>query len=188
MNDPATPVDDSISMNLSMEAPAGPEGTDLEARVRRLEEEVGALQDTKALEERIVERVSERLQKVASSDHFTAVPPIQTGAGAAPDWGQATPGGRRRRHGWLLYDLFADARLILVMLRDRRYAWAWTTHLVVWLFIPAILTSGLWFPLAWIYVIGPPLDKLFDLLLAFCVYKALSREARHYREMCGQSL
>jgi hypothetical protein len=181
MNDPGTPVDDSISMNLSMEAPAGPDGTDLEARVRRLEEEVGALQDTKALEERIVERVTERLQKVASSDRFTAVPPIQTGAGAAPEWGQAAP---RRRHAWLLYDLVADARLIVVMFFDRRYALAWTTHLVVWLFIPAILTSSWWFPPAWIPILGQYLDKLFDLLLAFCVYKALSREVRHYREMC----
>ena len=69
------------------------------------------------------------------------------------------------------------------MLLDRRYTQAWTTHVIVWLFIPAILMSSWWFPLAYVPFLGSFLDKLLDLLLAFCVYKALSREVLHYRDM-----
>jgi hypothetical protein len=189
MNDSAMPLDGSAPMNLSVEAQPGAVGADLEQRVQRLEEEIDALKDTKALEERVVERVTERLRKEAGSDRFTATPPSQPVLGPASSyWDQAAAGARRTRHAWLLYDLFADARLIVVMLFDRRYALAWTTHLVVWLFIPAILTSWWWFPPAWIPILGHFLDKLFDLLLAFCVYKALSREARHYRELLDQRL
>ncbi len=89
----------------------------------------------------------------------------------------------RASYAWLLVDMIADGRLLIVMLFDRHYAMAWTTHLIVWLFIPAILTSGWWFPLAWVPILGHYLDKVFDLLLAFCVYKALSRELWRYMEM-----
>ena len=81
--------------------------------------------------------------------------------------------------------MLADARLLVRMLRDKRYTMAWTTHLVVWLFFPAILTSFWWFPLSWIPFIGFVLEKTLDLLLAFCVYKALSRELRRYREIAS---
>ena len=33
----------------------------------------------------------------------------------------------------------------------------------------------------------PYLDKVFDLLLAFCIYKALGRELKRYREIIGSS-
>lgn len=54
--------------------------------------------------------------------------------------------------------------------------------MVVWLCLPAIFLSALWFPLAWVPVVGGYADKLLDLLLAFCIYTALSRETRRYRE------
>ena len=76
-----------------------------------------------------------------------------------------------------------DARLMFRMLLDKRYVLAWTTHLVVWPSLFAILTSRWWFPIGWIPFVGGSLDKVLDLLLAFCAYKALSRELRRYREM-----
>jgi hypothetical protein len=82
-----------------------------------------------------------------------------------------------------LLDMVADGRLMLKMLFDRRYTMAWTTYMVVWLFVPAILLSGWWFPLAYVPLIGSYLDKIFDLILAFCIYKALSREAHRYRQL-----
>ena len=73
------------------------------------------------------------------------------------------------------------------MMLDSRYHMAWTTHLIVWLFLPAILLSGWWFPLAWLPVVGHYLDKVLDLLLGFCIYKALSRELRRYRDLVERS-
>jgi hypothetical protein len=180
MNDPATLSDVAASLNLSVEATPGPEEIGLERRVRRLEEEMDALKDTRALEERVALRVTERLQKVADSGQFTATsPPAATMSFPVERAALAA----RDRHGWLLFDMIADARLILRMLLDKRYAQAWTTHLVVWLFVPAILTSRWWFPLSYVPFFGSFFDKALDLLMAFCVYKALSREARHYRQM-----
>jgi hypothetical protein len=180
MNDPATLSDVAASLNLSVEASPGPEGIDLERRVRRLEEEIEGLKDTKALEERVALRVTERLQKVADAGQFTATPPSAASL-SFPEQRPALP--PRDRHGWLLLDMVADARLIFRMLLDKRYTQAWTTHLVVWLFVPAILTSRWWFPLSYVPLFGSFFDKALDLLMAFCVYKALSREARHYRHM-----
>jgi hypothetical protein len=186
MNDPATVADISAAMNLSVEAPSVPEGGDLERRVRRLEEEITALKDTKALEERVAQRVTERLQKATDASQFTATPPPFAAGRAGPFLEEQAAPTARDRPGWLLVDMIADARLMWRMLFDKRYAQAWTTHLVVWLFIPAILTSRWWFPLAYIPFFGPFLDKALDLLLAFCVYKALSRETRRYREKLEQ--
>jgi hypothetical protein len=148
----------------------------LERRIQRLESEVDALKDTRVLEDRIAVRVTERLQKTMRSEAFTAA-----GRSTIPDTDVTkTP---RARYAWLFVDMLADARLLFVMLLDRRYGLAWTTHLVVWFFIPAILTSGWWFPLAYIPLLGVYLDKEFDLLLAFCVYKALSRELHRYKSI-----
>jgi hypothetical protein len=185
MNDPATLSDVAASLNLSVEVPPGPDGTGLERRVRRLEEEIDALKDTKALEERVALRVTERLQKAADSGRFTATPPPAAAATVFLSEERSALAARDR-HGWLLFDMVADAQLMLRMLLDKRYAQAWTTHLVVWLFIPALLTSRWWFPLSYVPFFGSFFDKALDLLMAFCVYKALSREARHYRQMLDQ--
>jgi hypothetical protein len=182
MNDHATCSDDSAPMNLSVdghsvEGHVRPDGRELEERVQRLEEAVESLKDTTALEERIVLRVTERLTKAPSSDKVVAGPP------PSPPPPLDGVGRVRGSHAWLFYDMIADARLMVIMLLDRRYAMAWTTHMVVWLFIPAILLSSWWFPLSYLPLVGHYLDKILDLLLAFCVYKALSRETRRYREI-----
>ena len=187
MNDPAT-LSDIPPLNLSVDAPAEHNDAELARRIERLEGEVAALKagaqrDNAALEEHIVERVTERLQRNPRSDQFTATPRMASAARDA--YGEAAPiPPRERGYAWLVVDMYHDARLIVLMLRDRRYALAWTTHLVVWVFLLAIFTSGWWlFPFAYIPWIGQYLDKLVDLLLAFGVYKALSREARRYREV-----
>ena len=179
MNDPATLSDLPPAMSLSLDGQTA--SLDLGTRVQRLEHEVSALQDSSALEERVVERVTERLQKNVRSDQFTATPPPT--AAREPFTEAIPPRTAADNYAWLFFDMFTDARLMILMMLDRRYTVAWTTHLVVWLFIPAILTSGWWFPFAYLPFFGHPLDKLFDLLLAFGVYKALSRELHRYREI-----
>lgn len=189
MNDPAT-LSDIPPLSLSVDAHAGADDLELARRVERLESEVAALKsdarrDNAALEEHIVERVTERIQMKARSEQITATPPMASAA-REPYADQAPISVHARGYGWLIVDMYHDARLIVLMLRDRRYALAWTTHLVVWVFLLAIFTSGWWlFPFAYLPWIGQYIDKLVDLLLAFGVYKALSREARRYREVIG---
>ncbi|HWY86133.1 MAG TPA: hypothetical protein VNX28_05390 [Gemmataceae bacterium] len=184
MNDPAALSDVHAPMNLSMEAQLVPQGIDLERRVQRLEDEINVLKDTKALEERVALRVTEQMQKAAASEQFTAALPAR----AIPPARDTFPSreeipAARGSYAWLLFDMVDDARLMFRMLLDKRYILAWTTHLVVWPSIFAILTSRWWFPIGWIPVVGIFFDKALDLVLGFCVYKALSREVRRYREM-----
>ena len=185
MNDPATLSDLPPPMNLSVDGLTRPDGLDLAKRVERLEGDVSALKDSSALEERVVARVTERLQKNTRSDQFTATPP--PASPAHNSYPEATPiPATAGSYAWLFFDMFTDARLMILMMLDRRYTVAWTTHLVVWVFIPAILTSGWWFPFAYLPFFGHLLDKLLDLLLAFGVYKALGRELHRYREVLGR--
>ena len=145
---------------------------DLEKRLARLEDEVNTLKDTRALEQRIVARVTENLQKSGFAP-----------AGVHPH--PEAPRLSRESYARLLFNILIDARLMFLMFFDKRFVLAGTTHLAVWLFIPAILTSSWWFPAAYLPFLGQFLDKLLDLLLAFCVYRALSREVGRYREMLG---
>ena len=162
--------------------------TDLEQRVQRLECAVADLQDTHALEERITEKVAERLEShKAVNDHafsVTAVPPGSVANHVLDYPDDLPPRPLPARHPWLLVDMVASARLLWQMIFDRRFHFAWTTHLVVWTCLAAIALSDFWFPLAWLPILGPYVfDKVLDLLLAFCIYKALSRETRRYREV-----
>lgn len=175
-NDPATAPTHAAELNLSVDLPA-----DLEARVQRLEETVAALQDTHDLEERIVERVTERLQHEAprtQSVTAQAPQPAPRFALAAASSTPPDPGTR-----WLLVDMVASARLLVRMLCDRRFHLAWNTHLIVWTCLAAIALSGWWFPPAYLFAVGTYFEKAVDLLLAFCIYKALSRELRRYRAL-----
>src|SRR2546429_621023 len=132
MNDPAPLSADSGPLNLSVDTQAT---LALEKRVQCLEDDVKVLKDTTSLEERVVERVTDHLRKTTLADKFSAGP----ARGALPTSLKDGPAARGR-YTWLFFDMASEARLLLVMLFDRRYALAWTTHMVVWLFIPAILT------------------------------------------------
>lgn len=186
MNDPTFPDRVAPLLGLSVDARADPAEAALEKRVQRLEEAVASLEDTRALEDRITVRVTQRLEHVLTpgTDHVQEGHPAATPAAKGPEPTQlpvAVAPQPATEHRWLLTDLLSEFRLIGAMLFDNRFSMALTTHLVVWIFLPLILTSSIWFPLAYVPLIGIYFDKLLDLLLAFCVYKALSREARKYR-------
>lgn len=180
---------------------------ELENRVNALEEAVGRLEDTQALEERIVARVTDRLPQVkVSADHDTGileervlarladrmpaapVPPQSDGAFRRDDTAPSTSWGGGWA-SWLFIDMFREAKLLVQMVFDRRYRMAWTTRVVAIILLPAIILAHwwlpllfFWFPLMWFAWTQELCINLVNLLLAFALYKALSREARRYAE------
>jgi len=189
-------------------SPAGATGTreviapcdSLEHRVQRLEDAVAALQDTSRVEEHVLERVQGLLQarpdqapavsgraataqQMYDAARFTVAPP-NAPPRAAPALADplAAPPARLLHAPWLLFDLFAEMRAMVLMFFDIHYHTAWTTRLIALVVVPLILLSHLWFPFAWVPIIGPVVDKLVDLALAFFLYKALGREAQRYLE------
>jgi hypothetical protein len=179
----------------TVEAVGPPEA--LEQRVRRLEELVATLQDTQQIEERVVERVQARLKTVAepAAVPVAIAPPVAEQMYDAARYTmppQAAPlpeppvaPARLLPHAWLVFDLYTEARAMFRMFFDIHYHVAWTTRLVVLVLVPLILLSHWWFPFAWVPVFGSLADKMVDLILAFFVYKALSREAYRYMETRG---
>jgi len=142
----------------------------LEERVRRLEDAVASLQEQQA-------RSAENIR--------TGLPPqVKIGAPHADFERGPAESITRVRSPWLLHELLADLAAIWRMFFDHRYRVAWSTWLAVICIVPLILTSGWWFLPAHIPAVGEILEKVMDFVLAFFLYKALSREARRYREFC----
>ncbi len=194
-------ITDDPSMATGAEHPAKEVIALLQERIRRLEDAVALLQDSRQLEERVVERVADRLgrnQKSGTSDPAerildagrqllpAAVSVFQAQAAAAE--AQARTGRPSLREPWLLPDIYAEMRSMVRMYFDRGHRLTWQARLMPLLLVAAMFAW--WF---WCYSIGflPELlkvilDKPITLLLAFSLYKVLSREARRYRQMTPQ--
>jgi hypothetical protein len=85
----------------------------------------------------------------------------------------------------LLVDVCREFLAIFWMFMDRHYHVSWSTRLLTLILLAAFLTSSWWnllayFPPQWL--IGFILAKLVDLLLAFAMFRVLSREAHQYLE------
>ena len=78
----------------------------------------------------------------------------------------------------LFLDVCRDLLAIFWMFVDFKYAAAWPTRLLTLILLAAMLTSSIWNPLAYLWLVGPWLDKLVDLLLAFVMFKALAAAAK----------
>jgi hypothetical protein len=175
----------------------------LEQRVRRLEDAVATLQDTRQLEERVVERIT-RQAPVATPAAVAgpnsagmlleasrrllpaAVDVIQAEARNA-DAQARQPNPQATRPAWLLVDMYAEVRAMFTMYVDRRYLMTWSGRVVPLVLLGAILTSMFWFPLLSpafqvSQFLGILLMKPVDLVLAFFLFRILGREARRYRE------
>ncbi|HKI38403.1 MAG TPA: hypothetical protein VKA46_41520 [Gemmataceae bacterium] len=186
-----------------------PDGADpplpaLEERVRRLEDAVAVLQDTHALEERVVERVTAKVAPAASNGVresagllFEAGRQLLPGAvavlasatstdqaPAAPP--PATPAPAPRRP-WLLYDIYAEFRATVRMYLDPRFRLSWAARLVPLILVPALATSWLWLPGATILnkltadIVGTLYVKVLDLLMTFVLFKVVHGEVTRYR-------
>jgi hypothetical protein len=172
----------------------------LESRVRRLEDALGSLQDTRPLEERVFERVSARVQEQAGTQA------LQSGAGLLLDAGRLllpraveavqndTPAYRgpvsapTAGQSWLPLEMFQELRAMWAMFTDYRYRPGWAARVVPvgmailyvfsFIFIGGTSTLGGGIPL-----VGWIIDRLLGILLAVVAYKALAREANRYRQL-----
>jgi hypothetical protein len=168
------------------------DGDALRERIQRLEDAIASIQDTRLLEDRLVERLSERLQRPApalpaekASQHVREAEPrapvaVPFRAERPPRYEPFTP--PVTRSPWLIFEIYSEVRTIVRMFLDRRYRMGWAAFLVAVALIPFILTSHWWVPFTGLPVIGPIFDKVIDLLLALVAFKVLSHEALRYRE------
>jgi hypothetical protein len=197
LDNPSTPSDAAPTTTDAHAAPANSAAAlveSLEQRVQHLEATVSALQDTQALEERIIETVVLRLQgKVTAEAERLATERLTTerraSAGLMMSAAEkalraasplASPAATNA--SWMVVDMVLELVAIFRMFFDFKYKVGWTTRILVLVLLPVILLSHEWFPGAKIEFlgIGTVLDKLVDLALAFIMYKALSREAQRY--------
>jgi hypothetical protein len=159
----------------------------IEQRVHRLEDAVAALQDTSQLEDRLTERVTERIRHsapVAQEPAGAIVEAHQPFVPRALAWvrSQAPAGGAAAavRHSWLLVDAVTEARAMFHMFVDPRYRMGWGVRGLTAGLLVLIMLTG-WIPGTGLPLVGFLLNKVLDLILAFILYKILSRESRRYR-------
>jgi hypothetical protein len=170
---------------------------ELQRRVQALEDAVARLEDPRTLEERLEERMEERIT-TRLGQLPAALPPaaLPLAAPAPPEpappvrvslaeMALTAAGWGGRWSSWLLVDMWREGRTLIRLIFDPRYAMAWTTRLVVLVVLPLILTSHWWLALLlcgfpWIDGLRGVLVACVNLVLAFALYKALSREVRRY--------
>jgi len=191
-------------------APHGHEETveALEQRVRRLEDAIAALQDTQLMEDRVVERVRQRVELhhvehprpaglIVSAARMLMPKPVEevpldhvhAEVGATPIDGQAangatTPPAEAAQPGWLVVELYREIRGMVRMFADHRHRMSWTGKAVP---LAAILVAVIsWLLISGIPLVGGLLDRAVDLTLIVLVYKAMSRELCRYRELLAR--
>jgi hypothetical protein len=169
----------------------------LEQRIHRLEDAVAAFQDTRHLEERLVERVADRMARNPPAARENAnliiegrrsmVPALgwnRSGAEAAP---QAIPVSTTdAKAPWFPWDVVSEARAMVRMFVDPRFRMTRWVRLSALGLLAIILTSWIWLLLLPGMALLPGFVsalfvKAVDLVLAFVLYKILGREARRYR-------
>jgi hypothetical protein len=168
-------------------------GESMERRIRRLEDAVAAMQDTQLMEDRVVERVVERVE---------LFPPPHSGPGliagaarllmpkmidAAPDanpTGSAATITAAARSTWFGAEVFGEVRWMLRMLTDYRFRMSWTGRTVL---VGAIVVGFLsWFAISGLPLVGGILDRTVLVLAAIVTYKAMGRELHRYRELMAR--
>jgi hypothetical protein len=191
---------------LSVDGP--PDGSErpppLEERVRHLEEAVAVLQDTRALEERVVERVTAKVAPTpANGVRDSAGLLLEAGrqilpgavavlaSAARPDEAATPPPtpapAPPPRRPWLLWDIYAELRAIVRMYLDPRFRLTWSARLGPLILLSALATSWLWLPgvsllnKVSVDILGTLCVKVVDLLLAFVLFKIVHGEVTRYR-------
>jgi hypothetical protein len=157
-------------------------------------------QDTAVIENRLFERIAARVPSATVAVPVAAPvlppPPISTPSG--PRWYDRLNPFKPRAivpppvsSGWLLFDMLNEARFLGSMIFDSRFSTTWASRLVMMVCLGALLFVGLLDPLGWIPILGTYLghssflggwlDRAFTLLVAFFLFKVLSRETARYR-------
>ncbi|HLW63840.1 MAG TPA: hypothetical protein VKS79_00885 [Gemmataceae bacterium] len=187
--------------HMSDEMAANGKPEPLEVRLRRLESALAAMQDTKLMEERLMERVISRIDQ-PMPPQATLAPPDgsapSTQSGMMMEAGRALLPGAMRAfsselrsatnpasgqsnsilapENWLLTDVIFDVRTWIAMYLDYRYRATWSAKLVPLFLLLIIIWIMIWPPFPLFNYILPP-------ILLLIVFKTLMREAARYRAM-----
>lgn len=184
--------------------PVPPEGwSDVEQRMERLEDAVAALCDTQSLEDRIAERVAQKL-----TQHEIQLPPMPVKVkpqplppaaplaafAELPEAAAGTPPARKPNPGLLfrllpetslLHDLAWDARTFVRLMRDPGYQTTWSFRtlplaILAYVFIlPKVAPYLGWLvPQVSLGIVG----LLLDVVLLYLAFKFVQRELRRYDE------
>jgi hypothetical protein len=165
----------------------------LDRRVRRLEDAVAAIQDTHLMEDRVVERVVDRMEHapyprlheppglVASATRMLMPKTVDAVPDGPPADGLAPPPAEAVHSTWLVLEVLLELRWILRMLTDYRYRMSWTGRVVL---VSAIMVGILsWLLISGLPFIGGLLDRTVLILAAVVTYKAMSREVQFYQAL-----
>ncbi|MGF1578466.1 MAG: hypothetical protein ACFCD0_03800 [Gemmataceae bacterium] len=193
---------------------SSPELTDLHQRLQRLEDAIASLQDTKVLEDRVYERVSERIQSTLEaagnvSDKVTEKKPsgwsflgsqkqsahqgVSDGGGPSESRVRLASsltgvGEDRLRDMWFVGEVWQELGTILRMFTDVRYHIGWFARMATMVLVPLMLLADYWMLFQTIPIVGPLVRNAAIMILAYFLYKILSREARRYsREKARQT-
>jgi len=183
---------------------------EVEDRLNRLEKAIAAMQDTKLMEERLLERVMSRMDQAppvtppppvasiappeAADDRHSilnagmailpgALRAVSNEFNHATDPRSAPPPttGTAPSRVWLFTDLVLEIRTMWVMFVDHRFRTTWTARIVPLIcLIIAVMDAVM---LGGIF--GGIVERLMLIVLTIVAYKTLSREAARYRAETG---
>jgi hypothetical protein len=147
---------------------------ELEERVRRLEDILAGMQHSSTA----IQETPPQPPPEAPAPELPPVPPdaVQRTPPATPPW---LSSGLFPSHRWLPFEMLAEFRAMIRMYLDPRYRLTWQTRL-----LPPVILFGMflsWFLVSGIAVIGFLLDRALFLVLAYALFKVLTREATRYR-------
>jgi hypothetical protein len=165
------------------------DGEGLERRVRRLEDAVAAIQDTQIMEDRVVERVVERVEQAPYSPREGSGVIASAARMLMPKTVDAVPTENAgpveaARTAWLFSGLVNDLRWMLRMFTDYRYRMSWTGRIVLVAAIVAGILS--WFVISGLPFVGGILDRVVLVLAGVVTYKAMAREVQRYQELMAR--
>jgi hypothetical protein len=173
--------------------PSNNESTD--DRLRRLEAAIAAMQDTQLMEQRLLERVSERLNTSAAPPTGDSHAIVEAGNAVLPGMLRAVgsqfnaatsptappSSSLFSARTWIVTDIIQEVRTFFVMYFDYRYQVTLTARIVP-------LAAMVIFILGWVLksftadnFFGAALQHLTNLVLVVIVYKTMQREAARYR-------
>jgi hypothetical protein len=160
-----------------------------DARLRRLEAAIVAMQDTRLMEERLIERVHKRLETNPLPSAATGVL-IDAGKNLLPTAMRAlneatAPAGyvpvSTGSKGWIPLELLTEFRTFWNMVLDFRFHVSWTAKLVPLAALSIAVISWIFFR-GVVPILCPIVDYMLWMFLTVVVYKTWLREANRYRE------
>ncbi|MBI3822139.1 MAG: hypothetical protein HY289_05595, partial [Planctomycetes bacterium] len=142
-------------------------------RVEALESKVASLPDARQIDERIKANLPppvDPTQPPTFKDLALPIPDVDTIVSTA-------------RTTWALVEVFAEIKLMLWMLLDRRYHMGWLTRLAAIGLVIAFMLSYLWVPFGgYDNFVSRMIGQAGDLVLGLILFMVLMFETRRYKE------